>query len=272
MTEPLHAYGLPSDVLVWQAVFITVLSFAVGVLGGFVGLALGTVRLPAMLLLGMPVVLAGGTNILVSTLSAAAGSLGHARERRVDRGLVLWMGIPSALGGLLGGLLAGVVDQGLLLAIVGAFVLWQAVEFVMLSRRREALTPRRGVLRGRLGIEAGVGLVIGLLGGAAGLILGAVRLPVLVRLLGSDPRVAAGSNLFIGMLTGVAGWVGHVAIGEVDYPLLVLLAVSGMVGQLVGARWTGRAPRRVLLATMAAVLVVVGMLLLRDGVVRLAGR
>ena len=51
MSEPLTSFGLPSDVLAWQAIFFTILSFAVGILGGAVGLALGTVRLPFLLLL-----------------------------------------------------------------------------------------------------------------------------------------------------------------------------------------------------------------------------
>jgi hypothetical protein len=42
-----------------------------------------------------------------------------------------------------------------------------------------------------------------------------------------------------------------------------------MAGQIVGARWTGRAPREVLLATMAVVLALIGALLLRDGIARL---
>lgn len=272
MTEPLRAFGLPSEVLLWQALALTALSYGVGVLGGFVGLALGTVRLPVMLLLGMPVVTAGGTNILVSTLSAIAGAVPHARARRVDRELVLWMGVPSALGGLAGGLLSGSADQGLLLTLVGGFVLWQAVEFVLLARREPVIGERgSGVRRGRLALEALIGLGIGLLGGAVGLILGSVRIPALVRVLGVDPRVAAGTNLVIGVLTGVAGWIGHVAIGAVDYPLLMMLAASGMAGQVAGARWTGRARREVLLATMAAVLALVGALLLRDGVARLIG-
>lgn len=272
MTEPLHAFGLPSDVLLWQALALTVVSYAVGVLGGFVGLALGTVRLPVMLLLGMPIVTAGGTNILVSTLSAVAGAVPHARARRVDRELVLWMGVPSALGALAGGLLSGGADQGLLLTIIGAFVVWQAVEFVLLARRAAAVTQRgERIRRGRLALEAVIGLGIGLLGGAIGLVLGSVRIPALVRVLGVEPRVAAGTNLVIGVLTGVAGWIGHVAIGAVDYPLLVMLAISAMAGQVAGARWTGRARREVLLATMAAVLALVGALMLRDGLARLIG-
>ena len=55
--------GLGSDVVVWEVALLTAVSFAVGVLGGFVGLALGTMRLPALLLIGLPAPTAAGTNI-----------------------------------------------------------------------------------------------------------------------------------------------------------------------------------------------------------------
>ncbi len=265
MTQPLSGFGLPSDVLVWQALLLVAISYAVGVLGGFVGLALGTIRLPAMLLLGMPVVAAGGTNIVVSTLSAIAGSLRHGREGRVDARLVAWMGAPSAAGAFAGGFAAGRLPEAALLLAISAFVLWQAVEFVRLARR-ERLADAAG--QPRLALEALIGAAIGFVAGAVGLILGSVRLPVLVRLFGLDPRAAAGTNLTIGVLTGVAGWIGHATIGAVDYPLLVALGTSGILGQLHGARLTGRASITALLYTMAAVLAVVGVLLLRDGLTR----
>ena len=53
MTVALDDLGLGSDVLVWQAVLLTLVSLVVGVLGGFVGLALGTMRLPALLMMGI---------------------------------------------------------------------------------------------------------------------------------------------------------------------------------------------------------------------------
>ena len=46
MTSSIDVIGLTSEVLVWQALVLTFISFAVGLLGGFVGLALGTMRLP----------------------------------------------------------------------------------------------------------------------------------------------------------------------------------------------------------------------------------
>ena len=69
MTSSIDVIGLTSEVLVWQALVLTFISFAVGLLGGFVGLALGTMRLPSLLLIGVAAPTAGGTNILVSSLS-----------------------------------------------------------------------------------------------------------------------------------------------------------------------------------------------------------
>ena len=72
--------GRGSDVLIWNAVVLTAVSLGVGLLGGFVGLALGTMRLPAMLLMGMAAPTAGGTNILVSSISSIFGAVRHLRE------------------------------------------------------------------------------------------------------------------------------------------------------------------------------------------------
>ena len=45
---------MTTDLQPLQIAVLTIVSFGVGILGGFVGLALGTMRLPAMLLIGMP--------------------------------------------------------------------------------------------------------------------------------------------------------------------------------------------------------------------------
>ena len=51
-------------------IILTISSFAVGILGGFVGLALGTIRLPIMLISGIDPRVASGTNILISSISS----------------------------------------------------------------------------------------------------------------------------------------------------------------------------------------------------------
>jgi len=271
--------GFPSDVLLWQAVFLTFLSYGVGVLGGVVGLALGTMRLPFLLLLGMPLPVAAGTNILVSTLSAATGSVRHLKEGRVDPRVVAVQGVPAVVGAFIGGFMSGMAPESLLMGLAGILVVWQGVELLLRARRARpgehpvvARSAAASEARdnpassgrwspGRIFAEALVGLAIGLLGGAVGLILGSLRLPALITILGIDPRVAAGSNLVIGFLMGSFGWVGHVVGRQVDYPLLVLMGLTGMAGNYQGARLTGTMSLRGLLALMGLVLLVVGSLL-----------
>ena len=265
-------------IAVWQAALLTAFSFAVGILGGFVGLALGTIRLPMMLLLGMAAPIAGGTNILVSGLASLAGAARHWREGRVNLRIVLVMGVPACIGALVGGFMSDAAPTGLLIALAGLLVLWQGVEFLIMVRERSKsgedqalfggeLSGSAGMFTpGRVSAEAGIGLGVGLLGGAVGLILGSIRLPALIRILRVDPRIAAGTNLFIGVLIGASGWVGHVINGQVDYALLALMGAAAMVGSYYGAKLTGRVRLNGLLLAMGVVLMVVGALLVWRGV------
>lgn len=279
---PEVAPGLPSVVFLWQAVLLTLLSFAVGVLGGFVGLALGTIRLPALLLLGLPAPVAGGTNVFVSGLACLSGALRHFREGRVDFRIVLVMGVPALVGALVGGFFSAAVPDGLLVLLVGLLVFWQGVEFLIMVRERSRgagsdratlfgaeLAGSPGVFsRGRMAAEAGIGMAVGLLGGAVGLILGSIRLPALIRILRVDPRIAAGTNLFIGLLMGAAGWVGHVVQGQVDYLLLVFMGAAAMVGSYYGAKLTGCVRLTMLILAMGIVLMAVGAVLSVQGFLR----
>ncbi len=267
-----------SGIAVWQAALLTAFSFAVGILGGFVGLALGTIRLPMMLLLGMAAPIAGGTNILVSGLASLAGAARHWREGRVNLRIVLVMGVPACIGALIGGFMSDAAPTGLLIALAGLLVFWQGVEFLIMVRERSKsgddqalfggeLSGSAGMFTpGRVSAEAGIGLGVGLLGGAVGLILGSIRLPALIRILRVDPRIAAGTNLFIGVLIGASGWVGHVINGQVDYALLALMGAAAMVGSYYGAKLTGRVRLNGLLLAMGVVLMIVGALLVWRGV------
>ena len=184
------------------------------------------------------------------------------------------MGVPAFIGALIGGFLSDVTREGILILLAGLLVFWQGVEFLIMARERRhenatdtnlfggELSGSAGMFTpGRMSAEAGIGLGVGLLGGAVGLILGSIRLPALIRILRVDPRIAAGTNLFIGVLIGASGWVGHVLKGEVDYALLVLMGGAAMVGSYYGAKLTGRVRLVNLILAMGLVLMVVGIIL-----------
>jgi uncharacterized membrane protein YfcA len=250
-------------------IILTIASFLVGIFGGFVGLALGTIRLPIMLLLGIPPEVAGGTNILVSSLASLSGTIRHVQAGRVRKDIILAMGVPAVIGSLLGGFSSDVLPERLLITAAGMLVAWQGIEFVAMSRGWLKSIVSTGVTafnenfsRKQLSLEGGIGLTVGFVGGAVGLILGSIRLPALIRILRVDPKIAAGSNLFIGFFMGISGWFGHVFMGHVDYKLLICMGSGAIIGSYIGAYFTGKANLNVLIATMGAVLFIAGVLLI----------
>jgi uncharacterized protein len=215
---------------------------------------LGNIRLPAMLLLASSPAAGGGANIAVSGVAAATAGAAHIRAGRINWRLAAWMAPPSAVGAFVGGYLAGVVPQRALLLAIAAVLLYSGVD---LLRDRARPTAETG---GGLDVRAAVlsGATIGLLGGFVGLILGSLRLPALLRLVGERASKAVGTNLAVGVVVGVAGLLGHLPSAAPDLNLLLVGAAASIPGALIGARLTGRLSERQLVRAIGAVLIAAG--------------
>ena len=209
-------------------------SFVAGFLGAAVGLVLGTLRLPLILLLSGSPSAAAGTNIAISAAAAASGGWTHARAGRVDWRIVAWMAPPSIAGAVVGGLLGHLVPDTLLLGGVAAVLAWNGIDLLFrLVHAAPAEKPR-------VGAAAAFGLVIGLIGGALGVILGTLRMPALLRTVGLSAHRAVGTNLVVGFLLGIAGFAAHAARVEVEWAVLAAGLAGAIPGAVLGARTTGR--------------------------------
>jgi uncharacterized protein len=232
--------------------------FAVALAGGVVGLVLGNIRLPAVLLLASHPAAGAGANIGISGVAATAAAVVHVRAGRINWRLFAWMAPPSMAGAVAGGYLSGVLPDDVLLVTIGAVLLYFGIDLLHGDgpRRRRADAGRPG---GELDIRAAVltGAAVGVLGGLVGLILGALRMPALLRYVGETAVRAVGTNLAVGVCVGVAGVLGHTPDG-VDWDLLAIGSAASVPGALVGARLTGRLSERQLLRAIGAMLVVAG--------------
>jgi uncharacterized protein len=227
-------------------------SFVAGYVGSVLGLVLGTLRLPLILIAASSPAAGAGTNIAISAAAAGAGGLRHAREGRVNWRVVAWMAPPSVVGAVAGSLAGGSIPHSALDALVAAVLVWSAVDIAF---RPIAARPRD---RLRLGRSVGYGLVIGAIGGAIGVILGTLRMPALLRSVGMDVRTAAGTNLIVGFLLGFAGFLTHVATLDLDWPLLGAGMAGAIPGAWLGAHATGRLSERTLRLALSVVLAAVG--------------
>jgi uncharacterized protein len=195
---------------------------------------LGTLRLPAILLLSGDASAAAGTNIAISAAAAGSGGYAHARAGRVDWRVVAWMTPPSVAGAVVGGLFGHLVPTRALLAGIAAVLAWNGVDLLFAPvRARPAAEPH-------LFSAVGFGFTIGLVGGAVGVILGTLRMPALLRAVGLTAHRAVGTNLVVGFALGVAGFAAHALRLEVEWGLLGAGLVGALPGAWLGARATGR--------------------------------
>jgi uncharacterized membrane protein YfcA len=219
--------------------------------GGLVGLVLGNIRLPALLLVSSTPAAGAGANIGVSGVAAATAAVTQVRAGRIHWRVFWWMVPPSVVGAVIGGLVSGALPGMALLILIGILLLGFGVDL---------LRPR-GPIRRReqLNIPAAVasGAVIGFLGGVVGLILGSLRMPALLRFVGEEPMRAVGTNLLVGVFVGAAGVVGHLP-GGIDWTAFAIGAAASVPGALLGARLTGRLDERQLLRAIGIVLLIAG--------------
>lgn len=243
---------MESDPLLLAAV--AVWCFTVALVGGAVGLVFGNIRLPAIVAIASSPAAGAGANVGISGVAATAAAIVHIRAGRIDWRVFAWMAPPSMVGAVAGGYASGLLPDTVLLLTIGATLLWFGVR--MLRPRADA--PRRDEQAGPS--IAGIvlsGFGIGVLGGLIGLILGALRMPALLRWVGGSAHQAVGTNLAVGVCVGVAGVLGHSPAG-VDWDLLAIGAAASIPGALLGSQLTGKLSEPALLKGIGAMLVVAG--------------
>lgn len=230
--------------------------FVVALAGGAVGLVLGNIRIPAVVAIASSPAAGAGANIGISGVAATAAAIVHIRGGRIDWRVFAWMAPPSMVGALVGGYAAGLLPDAVLLAAIGATLLYFGIGLLR-QRQRPPRTDAETAAGPDIRALVLAGAGIGLLGGLIGLILGALRMPALLRWVGGSAHQAVGTNLAVGVCVGIAGVIGHSPEG-VDWELLAIGSAASVPGALLGSRLTGRLSERALLRAIGAMLIVAG--------------
>ncbi len=251
----------------WLLVGIGVLSFALAFIGAAVGLVLGHLRLPLLIAyLGSPT--AGAmTNLLISGSGALGGSASHVRAGRVSWPGVALIGIPSAIGAVIAVLIFVRINPLWSYMIIGVMLIISGLNLVRKKsddKPPEPITPLR-----RYVVEIVIGLGLGALAAITGLMLGSLRLPMMIRYLGMDPKEAVGTNMVVGCLTAAVGALTGLLAGDGRLDLLVLAVVvpPTLLGGWLGAWLTGRISKAAVQKFAGWVVAVTGILLVAQGAV-----
>jgi uncharacterized membrane protein YfcA len=237
-----------------QLTVLAGLGLAIGFVGGMTGLVLGVLRFPLILSTEISAGMAAGTNIGVSTLGACTAAIRHIRQNNIHRRIFIIMASTGAGGAFLGSLLTNFVSIALLLIVISIIISYEAFSLIRSSRKEPAAKPEKERQNAIL-VESIIGFAIGFLGGLVGLVLGSIRLPAMISVLRTEPRIAVGTNLAASSIMGAAGFIGHLLYGQVDLVILSVMGPAAMAGAFIGARYTNRFSARTLRMLIGLVLI-----------------
>jgi uncharacterized membrane protein YfcA len=253
-----------------SALQVVVLGFIGGTLSGFIGSGGAFFMTPGMMNLGVPGVVAVGSNITHKFGKAMMGARRHGEFGNVDKRLAGFLVITAFVGIRLavwinsalfkasgdGHGAGGSAAADLYISLVFIFIL----SLVALSMLRDALKageeeagPSMKIanflatihlppyinfpvadVRVSLWLLLGVGLATGYLAGTIG-VGGFIGVPAMIYVFGVPTAVAAGSELYLAMFMGGWGALNYAYQGFVDIRLTMLLYLGSLIGIYVGA-------------------------------------
>jgi uncharacterized protein len=270
----------PSHAL--YSVALAAVGFIIGGLVGITGVGAGSLTTPVLVAgFGVHPVVAVGTDLLFACLTKTSAAWRHHRLGHVDWHILKWLAfgsVPAAtivlaalavlhpdtklLGQLLRTLLGGALIVSAVAIIIRPWLLthgssvlgsWHVSATAGIAGGLGFTADGSGGERPLLIVGAVLGVLVALTSIGAGAI-GVVALTMLYPMLAAK-RIVGTDIVHAIPLTLIAG-LGHMALGHIDWRVLIALLVGSLPGIAVGSKLTGRLPDWVLRGLLATILVI----------------
>jgi len=206
-------------------VFTTALTIA--------GVGAAFILIPVFDAIGIPIREAMSTALLLNCLAMIFASSRYIRRRLVVFRTALPILVVATALSPLGAYTAQYVPETPLRWLFVAFLLFAAVMMLFYRAKLKEGAERASALR-LLVYGIVVGSVAGYVGGLLGVGGGNIIVPALVWL-GFDPKKASATTAFIVIFSSFSGFLGHAALGQVNWLLLGGTAIGSVGGAILGA-------------------------------------
>ncbi len=263
-------------------------SFLAGLLGSLTGLGGGIVIVPLLTIaLGVDIRYAVGASLVsvIATSSGAASAYVREGYSKIRVGMLLE--IATSIGALSGAMLATVLPTSVIAVVFGAVLLHSA----WLSFRNQSAGPPPDAAQDKIAgwfhlddeypgrdgkmvpyrvcnVPGGFGLmaVAGILSGLLGIGSGALKVIAMDRLMRLPFKVSTTTSNFMIGVTAAASAGVYFSRGYIDPGLAMPVMLGVLSGALVGARLLAAARTRVLRLAFAAVITVLAIEMIYNGV------
>jgi len=243
-----------------------VAALGAGVFGAVVGIGGGIIIVPLLsVFLGVPLHNAIAVSLLGVIAVSTTASANYLEAGLVSRRIGLTLLVATALGGIIGGFVAGYVDVRVLALLFGLVLIAVALRMLfsgepvapetidepgLLEFDATYIEPRTGkevayrVRNFRIG--AFISVFAGILSGLLGIGGGIVNVPTMNSLMGVPIRVATTTSTYMLGATAAASAVLYFSRGEIEPALAGAVVLGSVVGGRIGARVQHALPQRAL--------------------------
>jgi uncharacterized membrane protein YfcA len=220
-----------------ELIIAGIIGLGTGFASGLMGLGGGILLTPLLrLIIGIPQLIALATPLPVLIPTAVSGSVAYYKERKQDFKLAGYILITALPMTWVGAVLTKEVSGKFLMILTGVFILLVSITFLIRSmilkeQTNEApppISPLKALLLGAVG-----GLMSGLLAIGGGIIY----IPAILRFFGRSMKVAQATSLIVVMTVAIPGSIKHHMLGNIDWVLALVLAITMAPGSYFGAKY-----------------------------------
>ncbi len=219
-----------------ELITIAVMVFFVAAIFSMLGLGGGIVYVPMFYWLGIDMLIAIPTALLLNAVTSSSAAITYLRKRMVDLHTAAPFIIASTIGAPVGAYFTKITPvETLLWAFSVVLVLAGArMIFFKAGESNETINATSDVKKHAV-IGVTLGFFIGMASGLLGIGGGTFIVPIFAAL-GFGMKRASATSGFIMIFSSVSGFLGHLGSGHLDAELMIYTAIAAFIGGQVGSR------------------------------------
>ncbi|MDN4493045.1 sulfite exporter TauE/SafE family protein [Ureibacillus aquaedulcis] len=237
--------------------------FAIGFIGSFLSGMLGIggaiVKYPMLLMIppifGFQALTAhevSGISALDVLFVSIAGVIGFRKGGYLNKSLITVMGSSVLLGTFIGSIGSQYLSEEQVNIVYGILALIAAI--LMFIPKKEIDEIPLDEVSYNKPLAAVLAFIVGIGSGVVGAGGGFLLIPIMLLILRIPTRMTIASSLAITFISSIAGSIGKLATGQVDYVTAVIVILAGMIAAPIGARISQKMNTKVLQGILAALI------------------
>ena len=214
---------------------IAVMIFFIAAIFSMLGLGGGIVYVPLFYWLGIDMLIAIPTALLLNAVTSSSAAITYLRNRMVDLHTAAPFIISSTIGAPIGAYFTKITPVDTLLWAFSVVLVLAGARMIFFKASDEGSKIADQNVKKRAVAGVGLGFVIGMAAGLLGIGGGVFIVPVLVAL-GFGMKRASATSGFIVIFSSISGFLGHIGTGNLDAELMIYTAIAAFIGGQVGSR------------------------------------